>query len=68
MQDRDKVWWAKRLTNLYDSAKRRNGGLSLSIYQDVTDLLDYLEGEEEIPEGFDLAQACDNLASRLHRV
>jgi hypothetical protein len=49
---------------LYDAAKERHGGNSLSIYQDVVTLLDYLEQVE--PEGFDLFQECDNLAGKLH--
>lgn len=61
----NKRWWSRRLTKLYNEAKRRHGGQSLSIYGDVTRLLDYLEDVEPVPEGLDLLQECDNLASRL---
>lgn len=61
-------WWIERLMELYDEAKARHDGNSLTIYQEVIDLIDYLEGVEDIPEGFDLYQECDNLASRLHTV
>lgn len=59
--------WAERLTELYDEAKARHNGMSLTIYGEVSQMLDYLEGIEDVPEGFDLFQECDNLASRLHR-
>jgi hypothetical protein len=60
--------WLERLPELYDAAKARHGGDSLTIYEEVTTLLDYLDGSEDVPDGFDLFQECDNLASRLHRI
>lgn len=44
------------------------GGNSLTIYEEVLTLMDYLDGVEEIPETCDLFQECDNLASRLRRI
>lgn len=66
-ESKERKWWSVRLMELYDDAKKRNSGNSLTIYQEVIDLLDYLDGTEEVPQGFDLFQECDNLASRLHR-
>lgn len=60
--------WLERLPELYDEAKERSGGNSLTIYGEVSQLLDYLDGTDEIPDGFDLFQECDNLASRLHAI
>ena len=60
--------WARRLNSLYNAAKRRNGGNSLNIYFEVNQLLDYLEGYEDVPSGFDLGRECDHLAGELRRL
>lgn len=62
----EKAGWVERIEELYDAAKERNNGNSLSIYGEVSTIIGYLEGDEELPQGFDLFQECDNLASRLH--
>lgn len=59
--------WANRLVSLYDDAKKRNEGKSLAIYQEVSTLLDYLEGVSPIPTTLNLPEACDNLAAKLRR-
>jgi hypothetical protein len=61
-------FWLERLPRLYDTAKARHGGNSLTIYEEVSTLLDYLDGSEDMPDGFDIFQECDNLASRLRRI
>lgn len=63
----EKQGWIERIEELYDAAKKRHNGNSLSIYGEVATIISYLEGDEDTPEGFDLFQECDNLASRLHR-
>lgn len=65
MNDNDRQWWADRLQDLYEEAKTRNGGNSLGIYNDVVQMLDYLEGVDDLPEDLDLPQECNNLAHRL---
>ncbi len=51
-----------RLMELYDSAKEANGGASMTIYQDVTDLIDRLEDAEF---GEDIDADFDALCGRL---
>jgi len=64
---RTRKWWSVRLKKLYDEARKRRGE-SLNIYEDVTQLLDYLEELEPAPEGFDLGAACDRLAWKLRDI
>lgn len=59
--------WAARLNSLYNAAKRRNGGNSLSIYGRVSEMGDYLAGWEELPEHYDLGAELNNLAGELRR-
>lgn len=59
--------WSERRIELYDEAKARHAGASLTIYEEVGQILNYLEEVEDIPAEFDLFQECDNLACRLRR-
>ncbi len=59
--------WKRILNRHYSAAKRRHGGQSLTIYGKVTIMLDYLDGWEEIPKGFDLARELNDLAAELRR-
>jgi hypothetical protein len=59
----EKQFYINRLTYLYDEAKARHDGASLTIYQDVSDMLDRLEGDA--PEGYDVLSDADALCGRL---
>lgn len=62
--------WSTKLMTLYNQAKRRHGGNSLTIYRDVSDLLDLLDNVEQFDTPLtrsSLAEQLDNLAGRLRR-
>lgn len=60
--------WNQRITKLYGEAKRRNGGNSLTIYGEVTEMLDILEGVMPPPADYDIGRELNELAGRLRRV
>lgn len=60
-------FWSERLMRLYDEAKERHDGNSLSIYGEVSALCDQLEELEPTPAGVDLVQAANDLCGRLRR-
>ena len=57
-----------RLAKLYDAAKARHDGVSLTIYGEVSDLMDHFDMLEEGGTCYDdCAQDFDNLCGRLER-
>ena len=58
----------ERLAELYDAAKERHDGESLTIYGEVSDLMDHFDMLEEGGTCYDdCAQDFDNLCGRLER-
>lgn len=57
--------WYRKLTALYNEAKRRNGGASLSIYGKVSDMYDRLDALNPTPDLDTLARDLNDLAGEL---
>lgn len=58
--------WTRKLNQAYGEAKRRHDGDSLTIYGDVSDMLDILEGWEPMPAGVnELARQLDGLIMKV---
>ncbi len=64
----DREYFIDRLTVLYESAKAHADGASLTIYEEVSTVLDLLEDEEsDEDEAVSMAvELCSVLRSRYH--